>query len=127
MISRLANAIGQPFTSSRSTFADNSLISSWAFDAVGEMQGSGIMGGVGNNRFDPRGNYERQQAIITMLRLYEHLGGDMTLRPVSVPPEPSWVAIWQAEETGEPIIVFHEKWWQWNLADRKWELLGGAW
>jgi len=73
MLTRLANAIGQPLPASAPTFADNAQISSWAFDAVGQAQASGIMGGVGDNRFAPSGDYTREQSIITILRLFELL------------------------------------------------------
>jgi len=73
MIARLANELGQPIPSSAPTFADNNGISSWAFDAVGQMQSTGIMGGVGNNNFAPSGDYTREQSIITMLRLFDLL------------------------------------------------------
>jgi len=56
------------------TFADNAYISSWAIEAVGQVQGVDIMGGVGNNMFAPRGMYTREQSIITMLRLLDWLG-----------------------------------------------------
>lgn len=71
MLARLAEAVGKPMADSAPTFADNSALSSWAFDAVGQMQKSGIMGGVGNNTFAPQGSYSREQSIVTMLRLYE--------------------------------------------------------
>jgi len=74
MLARLAYAIGQPILASAPTFADNNALSSWAVDGVGQMQASGIMGGVGNNRFDANGEYTREQSIITMLRLFELLG-----------------------------------------------------
>lgn len=73
MLSRLAAAMGSPLTMQAPTFADNTAISSWAFDAVGQMQGSGIMGGVGDNAFDPQGSYSREQSMLTMLRLYESM------------------------------------------------------
>ena len=73
LLARLADAIGQPLAPSASTFADNNSLSSWAVDGVGQMQASGVMGGVGNNRFNPRGEYTREQSIITMLRLFELL------------------------------------------------------
>jgi len=73
MIARLAVAIGQPLPESVPTFADNAQISSWAVDGVGQVQASGIMGGVGNNRFSPQGNYTREQSIITMVRMFEIL------------------------------------------------------
>ena len=53
-----------------SGFADSSSVSSWAADAVAKMENSGIMTGVGNNRFDPQGPYSREQSIMTMYRLY---------------------------------------------------------
>ena len=71
MLSRLAEAVGKPLPAQAPTFADNASVSSWAFDAVGQMQASGIMGGVGSNTFAPQGSYSREQSIITMLRLYE--------------------------------------------------------
>lgn len=71
MLSRLAEVMGKPLTAQAPTFADNASISSWAADAVGQMQGSGVMGGVGNNTFSPQGSYTREQSIVTTLRLYE--------------------------------------------------------
>lgn len=71
MLARLAEALGKPLTAQAPTFADNSSIASWAFDAVGQMQASGVMGGVGNNTFAPQVSYSREQSILTMLRLYE--------------------------------------------------------
>jgi hypothetical protein len=73
MLYRLAYAVGQPFPPSAPTFAfaDNASISSWAAEAVGQMQASGIMGGVGDNRFAPQGSYTREQSIVTMLRLFD--------------------------------------------------------
>ena len=74
LISRLAYAIGQPLAAAAPTFADNNQISDWAVDAVGQIQATGIMGGVGGNLFAPSGDYTREQSIITMLRLFEMLG-----------------------------------------------------
>ena len=71
MIARLAYAIGQPLPAAAPTFADNVQISSWAQDAVGQVQAAEIMGGVGNNNFAPAGDYTREQSIITMLRLFQ--------------------------------------------------------
>ena len=70
MLSRLANAIGKPLTGYSPTFSDNASITSWAFDAVGEMQLAGIMSGVGANTFAAKNPYTREQSIVTMLRLY---------------------------------------------------------
>jgi len=70
MLSRLADAIGKPLSMQNPAFSDNANISSWAFDAVGQMQATGIMGGVGNNTFAPKSDYTREQSIITMMRLF---------------------------------------------------------
>jgi len=52
-------------------FNDANDISYWAADAVGKMQRMGIMGGVGENNFAPRGIYTREQSIVTMLRVFD--------------------------------------------------------
>ncbi len=69
MLARLADALDVSLTASAATFSDNGLIHSWAFAAVGKMQASGIMNGVGNNNFSPLTNYTRQESIITMIRM----------------------------------------------------------
>lgn len=71
MLSRLADAISKPLTAQAPTFNDNSSVSVWAFDAVGQMQATGIMGGVGDNTFSPSTDYTREQSIVTILRLYD--------------------------------------------------------
>jgi hypothetical protein len=71
ILSRLANAMGKPLTASAATFADNASISSWAIDAVGQLQAAGIMNGVGVNEFSPAAGYTREQSILTMVRLYD--------------------------------------------------------
>ena len=71
MLSRLANAMGKALTETAPTFADNETISSWAFDAVGQVQAANIMNGVGENNFDPQAEYTREQTIATMMRLFD--------------------------------------------------------
>ena len=71
MLARLADAIDSPLPQQVATFADNTQISDWARDGVGRVQAVGIMGGVGDNMFAPRGSYTREQSIITILRLFE--------------------------------------------------------
>ena len=73
MLARLAKAAGSPLAEAAPSFADNKSISSWAKDAVGQMQKSGVMGGTGNNQFTPKGTYTREQSILTALRLYNIL------------------------------------------------------
>ena len=80
ILTRLAEAVGQPFPIATATFSDNDSISSWAIDAVGRIQAAGIMGGTGNNMFSPHDSYTREQSIITVLRTYDY---------VMDPPEPA--------------------------------------
>ena len=75
MLSRLADAIGKPLPKQTATFSDNATISSWAFEAVGQMLTTGIMSGVGDNTFAPKNPYTREQSIVTILRLYNNVCG----------------------------------------------------
>ena len=71
MLSRLANAMGKPLAEQPAAFADNANVSSWAADAVGQMQATGIMTGAGDNTFAPQADYTREQSILTMMRLFD--------------------------------------------------------
>jgi len=73
MLSRLASALGSPLPAHVATFADTRTVSPWALDAVGQMQASGIMGGVGANMFSPQGQYTREQSIVTIIRMYDYV------------------------------------------------------
>ena len=73
MLSRLATVIGKPLAQQNATFSDNSSISSWAIEEVGQIQAAGVMSGVGNNTFAPQSAYTREQSIVTVLRLYDVL------------------------------------------------------
>lgn len=57
---------GQPIL-----YNDDSEISAWARDSVYRMQLTQIMNGMENNLFLPHNNYTLEQAIITLLNLYE--------------------------------------------------------
>ncbi len=59
------------------TYADSDLVReyavtavSWACGAADAVTQNPVMAGVGENRFDPRGTYTREQAVLTLLRLY---------------------------------------------------------
>ena len=71
MLSRLADAIEKPLDAAEPAFADNDSFQTWAVDYIGQMQASGIMTGVGANTFSPKGDYTREQSIITIMRLYD--------------------------------------------------------
>lgn len=71
MLARLADLLGIQLLNCSPTFADNEELSSWAFNQVGSIQATGIMSGVGDNRFAPQSPYTREQSIITIIKLYE--------------------------------------------------------
>lgn len=50
---------------------DENAVSDWALDAVKTMRQFGIMEGVNGYEFSPKGTYTVEQAIATMVRLYE--------------------------------------------------------
>lgn len=61
----------------KSSYTDDDEIADWAKEAVNfvssavdKESGKQIMGGVGNNAFNPKGIYTREQAFITLGRLY---------------------------------------------------------
>lgn len=70
MLSRLSAALGKPLTAGMPTFGDSGSVASWAREAVGQMQASGVMGGTGGNQFSPKQSYTREQSIVTIMRLY---------------------------------------------------------
>lgn len=53
----------------KTTFADNSSISSWAVTAVYEMQQAGVISGKTNNMFDPSGEATREE-VATLIRKF---------------------------------------------------------
>ncbi len=52
-------------------FSDEKLIASWALDAVKYLNHQGIMGGIGGNQINPKGNTTREQAIVLVNRTFE--------------------------------------------------------
>lgn len=54
-------------------YSDDGAVSDWAREAVYSMRESGIMSGIGENEFSPAGAYTVEQAIATMLRLYDDI------------------------------------------------------
>ena len=74
MLYRLSGIVGWGYhPHPTGAFDDSHLISSWATEAVEFVQAAGIMGGIGDNQFNPAGQFTREQSIITTLRLFEIL------------------------------------------------------
>lgn len=53
------------------SYSDEEFISEWAKFAIWSMRAMNIMKGVSETEFDPQGSYTVEQAIATMIRLYE--------------------------------------------------------
>ena len=75
MLSRLCAVLGNPLPDDSPKFEDRNAISSWAAEAVGQMQRAGIMGSICESRsvFSPLASYSREQSIVTLYRFYEQL------------------------------------------------------
>ena len=58
-------------TAIKMVYTDESEISDWAKSSVACMNAMGIMNGVSEIEFYPKGNYTVEQAIATMIRMYE--------------------------------------------------------
>ena len=52
-------------------FVDKNDISDWAIEGVGHMKAMGVMQGTGNNTCSPKDNYTIEQAIVTLLKVYD--------------------------------------------------------
>lgn len=75
MLTATAVALGKTTDAQMPSFADQNMISTWAKPFIGYVYDSKVMSGVGANQFDPKGGYQRQQAYMTILRLYKVMMG----------------------------------------------------
>lgn len=70
MLSLCASVMNTPEEVEGSSFSDAALIADWARPFVDYVSGVGMMNGRDENNFDPRGNYSRQESILTFYRLF---------------------------------------------------------
>ncbi|WHH61338.1 S-layer homology domain-containing protein [Petroclostridium sp. X23] len=75
MLTATAAVMGENSEAPVPAFADGESIENWAKPYIGYVFNAKIMSGVGGNRFDPKGGYQRQQAYMTVLRLYKKVTG----------------------------------------------------
>lgn len=74
MLSRVYTKLGGEIPEVDATaFADDADMSGYARNAIAFMSGKEIVGGVGNNKFDPKGSASIEQALIIALRMFEKL------------------------------------------------------
>lgn len=71
MLTNAAKVLNQTVSGAEAAFADASSIAAWAKPSVSFVSSAGVMNGTGNNSFSPLGTYSRQQAFMTIVRLFE--------------------------------------------------------
>ncbi|SCG84434.1 putative lipoprotein yafL [Proteiniborus sp. DW1] len=54
-------------------FSDTDIISLWARESVSYLYSFGVISGVGDNRFNPKGTTTREQAFVLAERMYENV------------------------------------------------------
>jgi hypothetical protein len=64
------NVFGLDTSAASASFGDADRIAGWAKDSVDFVCECGIMSGVGNGAFAPLNPYTREQAFVTILRMY---------------------------------------------------------
>ncbi len=70
LLQKTAEFLGKDSTNASLSFKDKSKISKYAKQAVADMYSLKVMNGVGKNKFNPKGTYTREQAYITIYRLF---------------------------------------------------------
>lgn len=73
---RIAEYMKLEYTELYYEFNDGSEISDWAETAVQKVCNLGVMKGVGNSEFEPKGGYTVEQAITTLVRLFDIISDD---------------------------------------------------
>lgn len=68
---KLMESLGQEYTSNEMEFTDNDEISDWAKKSTGIVQSLGVMSGTGSNKFSPKDKYTKEQAVVTMIKVYD--------------------------------------------------------
>lgn len=66
-----AMACGRNVELGSPNYVDLQEIADWAKPYTGYVYDINVMKGVGSNRFDPQGSYQRQQAFMTMYRIWQ--------------------------------------------------------
>lgn len=71
MLTLTAKALGMDTNAVTAAYIDNESISDWAKPGVNYVTAYGIMTGMGDGAFAPNSPYTREQAFVTMLRLWD--------------------------------------------------------
>ena len=65
-------------------FVDDTAISDWAKESVYKVNNLGIMIGMGENTFSPKNTFSKEQAITTILRIFEDYTTESSEKSISV-------------------------------------------
>ncbi len=76
ILKRIAEYMKLEYTEMYFEFDDGDQISDWASGAVQQVCNLGVMQGIGNNMFDPKGRYTVEQAITTLVRMFDIISDD---------------------------------------------------
>lgn len=76
ILARIADCMELPSTEMYFEFADIGEISDWASHNVQRVCNLGVMHGVGDNRFSPKSGYTVEQAVVTLVRLFDLISED---------------------------------------------------
>ena len=70
ILDNLVKNTGEVFTTMLYfSFADEKDVSDWAMNSVQTLCNMNVLKGVGDNRFDPKGSFTVEQAIVTLMRI----------------------------------------------------------
>ena len=76
ILNNLSKYMNITVNNNKNLFSDDNKIGAWAkssvynINSISDKNGNFVMSGVGNNNFNPQGFYTREQAILTVYRLY---------------------------------------------------------
>jgi hypothetical protein len=73
ILSRLLSLCGEKAAAADLQYTDSTQIADWASEAVVHVTKAGVMKGVSGNSFQPMGTYTREQAIVTLIRVWDIL------------------------------------------------------
>ncbi len=130
-----AIACGEDVELTEPDYADNSEIADWAKPYTGYLRKMGVLNGVDGNKFNPRGSYQRQQAFMTVYRLWnvvpkhkKHID-EISLKQIekvkkllnNAPYDNNYKAVFKGEKTRAGVVtpLKYELFYSQNMGNEK--------